>query len=60
MPSSCHSSVKHCRLGWKPASRPGMTGFVIRVAPSVSSQCLTLGWLCCIATYERLTIVRII
>ncbi|WP_341811377.1 hypothetical protein [Wolbachia endosymbiont (group A) of Oxytorus armatus] len=39
MPSSCHSSVKHCRLGWKPASRPGMTGFVIRVAPSVSSQC---------------------
>ncbi|MFP3016865.1 MAG: hypothetical protein ACEY3H_04805 [Wolbachia sp.] len=21
---------------------------------------LTLGWLCCIATYERLTIVRII
>ncbi|WP_423349101.1 hypothetical protein [Wolbachia sp. wLmal] len=38
MPSSCHSSVKHCRLGWKPASRPGMTGFVIRVAPSVSSQ----------------------
>ncbi|WP_395461522.1 hypothetical protein [Wolbachia endosymbiont (group A) of Therophilus tumidulus] len=26
----------------------------------VSSQCLTLGWLCCIATYERLTIVRII
>ncbi|WP_341818008.1 MULTISPECIES: hypothetical protein [unclassified Wolbachia] len=26
----------------------------------LSSQCLTLGWLCCIATYERLTIVRII
>ncbi|UID81477.1 hypothetical protein J4T77_01045 [Wolbachia endosymbiont of Drosophila innubila] len=26
----------------------------------VSSQCLTLGWLCYIATYERLTIVRII
>ncbi|MFP3017156.1 MAG: hypothetical protein ACEY3L_16445 [Wolbachia sp.] len=26
----------------------------------VSSQCVTLGWLCCIATYERLTIVRII
>ncbi|TVS91325.1 hypothetical protein COM43_001620, partial [Wolbachia pipientis] len=25
MPSSCHSSVKHCRLGWKPASRAGMT-----------------------------------
>ncbi|MFP3014788.1 MAG: hypothetical protein ACEY3B_00440 [Wolbachia sp.] len=25
MPSSCHSSVKHCRLGWKPASRTGMT-----------------------------------
>ncbi|WP_353277184.1 hypothetical protein [Wolbachia endosymbiont (group A) of Agelastica alni] len=29
-------------------------------APFLSSQCLTLGWLCCIATYERLTIVRII
>ncbi|MDE5059312.1 hypothetical protein OZD66_05815, partial [Wolbachia endosymbiont of Drosophila baimaii] len=28
--------------------------------PMMSSQCLTLGWLCCIATYERLTIVRII
>ncbi|WP_265026288.1 hypothetical protein ACJZL1_03990 [Wolbachia endosymbiont of Rhagoletis indifferens] len=26
----------------------------------LSSQCLILGWLCCIATYERLTIARII
>ncbi|WP_264707041.1 hypothetical protein [Wolbachia endosymbiont (group A) of Acrocera orbiculus] len=33
---------------------------VIPVLPFLSSQCLTLGWLCCIATYERLTIIRII
>ncbi|WP_264736335.1 hypothetical protein [Wolbachia endosymbiont (group A) of Rhinocyllus conicus] len=33
---------------------------VIPVAPIMSSQCVTLGWLCCIATYERLTIARII
>ncbi|RLT61701.1 hypothetical protein WANA31_0817 [Wolbachia endosymbiont of Drosophila ananassae] len=25
---------------------------VIPVLPPLSSQCLTLGWLCCIATYE--------
>ncbi|WP_264735409.1 hypothetical protein [Wolbachia endosymbiont (group A) of Rhinocyllus conicus] len=28
--------------------------------PLLSSQYLILGWLCCIATYERLTIARII
>ncbi|WP_264736157.1 hypothetical protein [Wolbachia endosymbiont (group A) of Rhinocyllus conicus] len=26
----------------------------------LSSRCLLAGWLCCIATYERLTIARII
>ncbi|WP_264735364.1 hypothetical protein [Wolbachia endosymbiont (group A) of Rhinocyllus conicus] len=29
-------------------------------APFLSCQCVTLAWLCCIATYERLTIARII
>ncbi|WP_264735509.1 hypothetical protein [Wolbachia endosymbiont (group A) of Rhinocyllus conicus] len=33
---------------------------LLKEQQTVSSQCLTLGWLCCIATYERLTIARII
>ncbi|WP_419247187.1 hypothetical protein ACJZL1_06310 [Wolbachia endosymbiont of Rhagoletis indifferens] len=36
---------------------------VVRVSSSTFSchpSAQTLGWLCCIATYERLTIVRII
>ncbi|WP_425386242.1 hypothetical protein [Wolbachia endosymbiont (group A) of Barypeithes pellucidus] len=28
-------------------------------APMMSSQCLTLGWLCCIASYDGLKIKKI-
>ncbi|WP_265023305.1 hypothetical protein [Wolbachia endosymbiont (group A) of Epistrophe grossularia] len=32
---------------------------VIPVLPFLSSQCLTLGWLCCIASYDGLKIKKI-
>ncbi|WP_265029827.1 hypothetical protein [Wolbachia endosymbiont (group A) of Philonthus cognatus] len=49
----------YSNMNWAGRCHSSAPFFVTR-APMMSFQCLTLGWLCCIATYERLTIVRII